>query len=469
LTLPRSPQDEGFLQTIRAILVGTDRDFTEGSLGRAILLLAIPMVLEMAMEALFFIVNTFWVSRLGAVAVASVGITESLMALVYTVGMGFAMAGTAMVARRIGEKDAKAASVASAQVAWLAVGTGAVLGLLSGLFAPQLLRLMGASENVVSTGGTFARIVLGGQGIVLLLFVLNGAFRGTGDGAMSLRTLVIANAINLVLDPCLIFGLGPFPKLGLTGSAVATTVGRGVGVVVQLYFLFSGKRRIHVRRETFAPDLGIIARLVKMSLGGLGQYAVATLSWVVLVRIIARFGDQAMAGYTVVMRMIFFTMLPAWGMSNAAATLMGQNLGAGKPRRAEQSVFRAAAYNMAFLAVEAVVVIAATPEILSIFAKDPSILPVAVPALRTLAYGFVFYGLGMVMVQSFNGAGDTGTPTLINLATFWAIQIPLAWCLAVWGKMGPQGVFWAVAAAYSAQAVVGLLAFRRGTWKTRTV
>jgi putative MATE family efflux protein len=470
LTVPAPHEGSGgLLKTIREVLLGTDQDFTEGSLGRAILLLAIPMVLEMAMEALFAIVNLFWVSRLGTGAVASVGLTETLMAYVYTVGMGFAMAGTAMVARRIGEKDAQAASKAAAQVMWLAVGTGAALGLSSGIFAPQLLELMGASANVVSTGGTFARILLGGQAIVLLLFVLNGAFRGTGDAAMSLRTLFIANAINLVLDPCLIFGLGPFPRLGLTGTAVATTVGRGVGVMVQLYFLFSGKRRIHVRLQTLAPDLSVIGRLVWMSLGGIGQYMIATLSWGVLVRIIARFGDQAVAGYTVAMRVLFFTLLPAWGMSNAAATLVGQSLGAGKPQRAEQSVYRAATYNMVFLGAVAVVLIFATRYVLAPFGADPSLLPVGTVALRTFAYGFVFYGLGMVVVQAFNGAGDTLTPTIINGFIFWAFQLPLAWSLAVWAKMGPQGVFWSVAASYSAQAVIGLLAFRRGTWKTRTV
>ena len=328
---------------------------------------------------------------------------------------------------------------------------------------------MGASSEVVSQGGTFARILLGGQVIVILLFVLNGAFRGTGDAAMSLRTLWIANAVNLVLDPCLIFGLGPFPKLGVTGTAVATTVGRGVGVAVQLYVLFSGKRRIHLRPETLVPNLKVIARLVRMSLGGMGQYLISTASWVVMVRIISRFGDQAVAGYTVAMRVVFVTLLPAWGMSNAAATLVGQNLGAGKPQRAEQSVFRAAAYNMAFMALVTVVLVFGTRYVLAPFGADPSILPIGVAALRTLAYGFVFYGLGMVVVQSFNGAGDTGTPTAINVVVFWLLQIPLAWSLAVWGKMGPQGAFWAVAVAYSAQAVIGLLAFRRGTWKTRTV
>ena len=458
-----------FLQTLRSILVGTDQDFTEGNLTRAILLLAIPMVLEMAMESLFALVNMLWVSRLGAAAIASVGLTESLMAIVYTVAIGFAMAGTAMVARRIGEKDAKAASVAAAQVMWLAVGAGALMGLFGGLFAPDLLRLMGASHEVVATGSGFARILLGAQAIVILLFVLNGAFRGTGDAAMAMRTLWIANAVNLVLDPCLIFGLGPFPKLGVTGTAVATTVGRGVGVLVQLYVLFSGKRRIHLQRHALVPNLEVIARLVRMSLGGMGQYLISTASWVVMVRIVSRFGDAAVAGYTVAMRVVFVALLPAWGMSNAAATLVGQNLGAGKPQRAEQSVFRAAAYNMAFMGVVTVVLVFGTRLVLAPFGADAAVVPIAVAALRTLAYGFVFYGLGMVVVQSFNGAGDTFTPTIINVVTFWIIQIPLAWALSSWTGLGPQGVFWSVAIAYSSQAVIGLLAFRRGTWKTRTV
>ena len=469
VTEPLTSEGGSFLQTIRSILVGTDQDFTEGNLTRAILLLAVPMVLEMAMESLFALVNTLWVSRLGAAAIASVGLTESLMAIVYTVAIGFAMAGTAMVARRIGEKDARAASVATAQVMWLAVGTGALLGLGGGVFAPDLLRLMGASPEVVSTGSGFARILLGGQAIVILLFVLNGAFRGTGDAAMAMRTLWIANAINLVLDPCLIFGLGPFPKLGVTGTAVATTVGRGVGVLVQLYVLFSGTRRIRLQRQTLAPDLKVIGRLGRMSLGGMGQYLISTASWVVLVRLVSRFGDAAVAGYTVAMRVVFVALLPAWGMANAAATLVGQNLGAGKPQRAEQSVFRAAAYNMAFMAAVTVLLVFGTRLVLGPFGADPSVLPTATAALRTLAYGFVFYGLGMVVVQALNGAGDTGTPTAINVVTFWIVQIPLAWALSSWTGLGPGGVFWAVAISYSCQAVIALLAFRRGTWKTRTV
>ena len=467
---PPSPSPSGgLLRTLKAVLIGTDQDFTEGNLTRAILLLAIPMVLEMAMESLFALVNTFWVSRLGAAAIASVGLTESMMAIVYTVAIGFAMAGTAMVARRIGEKNARAASVATAQVLWLAVGSGAVMGLGGGIFAPQLLRLMGASQEVVTTGTGFARIMLGSQVVVILLFVLNGAFRGTGDAAMSMRTLWVANAINLVLDPCLIFGWGPFPQLGVAGTAVATTVGRGVGVLMQLWVLASGRRRIRLQRETLAPALKVIGRLARMSLGGMGQYLIATASWVAMVRIVSRFGDQAVAGYTVAMRVVFVALLPAWGMSNAAATLVGQNLGAGKPGRAEQSVFRAAAYNMAFMGAVALVLIFATDLVLVPFGTDPGIVPIARTALRTLAYGFVFYGLGMVVVQSFNGAGDTLTPTRINLVTFWLIQVPLGYSLAVWGRMGPPGVFWAVAISYSIQAVLGLLAFRRGTWKTRTV
>jgi putative MATE family efflux protein len=459
----------GLLQAIRSVFVGTDQDFTEGNLTRAILLLAIPMVLEMAMESLFALVNMLWVSRLGAAALASIGLTEGLMALVYTVAIGFAMAGTAMVARRIGEKDPRGASIAAAQVMWLAVAAGALMGLFGGIFAPDMLRLMGASQEVVSAGSGYARIMLGGQVVVILLFVLNGAFRGTGDAAMAMRTLWIANAVNLVLDPCLIFGLGPFPQLGLTGTAVATTVGRGVGVLVQLYFLFSGKRRIHLRRDTLAPDPKVIGRLALISLGGMGQYFIATVSWAVLVRIISRFGDAAVAGYTVAIRVVFVAFLPAWGMSNAAATLVGQNLGAGKPERAEQSVFRASVYNMAFMGAVALVLIFGTRLVLTPFGADPSVVPTAVATLRTLSYGFVFYGLGMVVVQSFNGAGDTLTPTIINVVTFWILQIPLAWVLSSWTGLGVNGVFWAVAIAYSSQAVIGLLAFRRGTWKTRTV
>jgi putative MATE family efflux protein len=343
------------------------------------------------------------------------------------------------------------------------------MGLGGGVFAPQLLRLMGASDEVVATGTGFARIMLGGQVVVILLFVLNGAFRGTGDAAMALRTLVIANTINLALDPCLIFGLGRFPKMGVTGTAVATTIGRGVGLAVQLHALFSGTRRVHLRREVLAPDLPVIGRLLKMSLGTMGQYLISTASWVALVRIVARFGDAAVAGYTMAMRVVFVSLLPGWGMSNAAATLVGQNLGAKKPERAEQAAWRASGFNMAFMGLLTVVLVFGTELVLKPFHADAQVLPVAVSALRTLAYGFVFYGLGMVLVQSFNGAGDTNTPTAINVICFWVVQVPLAFGMAVVLDHGPVGVFRAVAISYSAQAVLGLLAFRRGTWKTRTV
>jgi putative MATE family efflux protein len=457
------------LQTIRSALQGTEQDFTQGSVGRAVVLLAIPLVLEMAMESLFAIVNILWVSRLGASAIAAVGLTESLLAITYTVAMGLAMSAAAMVARRTGEKDHKGASVAAAQALWMAAGASVLLGVPGGLLAPKLLELMGASPEVVSAGTGFARIMLGGQAVIVLLFICNGVFRGTGDAAIAMRTLWIANAINLVLDPCLIFGLGPFPELGVTGTAVATTLGRGAGVAYQFSVLLRRSGRLSLTRDTFAPVVSIIGRLFRMSLGGMGQYLIATFSWVLLVRIISRFGDAALAGYTVAIRVIMVVLLPAWGLSNAAATLVGQNLGARQPERAESSVWRAAFYNMGFMAAVSLGLVLFTEEVVAPFSSDPSVVPIAVGGLRTLAYGLVFYGMGMVMMQAFNGAGDTGTPTLLNVLCFWMAEIPAAWGLAVVLGLGPPGVFWALALAYSLSAVLGVLIFRRGRWKTRAV
>lgn len=457
------------LRTIKSALLGTEQDFTQGNVGRAVILLAIPLVLEMAMESLFAIVNILWVSQLGAPAIAAVGLTESLLALTYTVAMGLSMAAAAMVARRTGEKDRRGASEAAAQALWLAVGASVVLGVTEGLLAPRLLQAMGASPEVVATGTGFARIMLGGQVVIVLLFVCNGVFRGTGDAAIAMRTLWIANAINLVLDPCLIFGLGPFPEMGVTGTAVATTVGRGAGVAYQLSVLLRRSGRLALTRDTFAPVLSIIGRLFRMSLGGMGQYLIATFSWVLLVRIVSRFGDSALAGYTVAIRVIMVVLLPAWGLSNAAATLVGQNLGARQPERAEASVWRAAVYNMAFMAAVSLGLVLFAEEVVSPFSSDPDVVPIAVSCLRTLSYGLIFYGLGMVMVQSFNGAGDTSTPTVLNVLCFWMAEIPAAWGLAVGLGLGPRGVFWAIALSYSLSAVLGVLAFRRGRWKTRAV
>ncbi|HJZ88866.1 MAG TPA: MATE family efflux transporter [Polyangia bacterium] len=455
--------------SLREAIVGTQQDFTEGALGRAILLLAVPMVMEMAMESLFTIVDVLWVARLGADAVAAVGVVDSLVTLIFAVAMGLSVATTAIVARRIGEKDPAAGATAAVQAIALGIVVAALLGVVLGALAPALLRLMGASPEVVSVGTGFARVMLSANVTIMLLFLINAVFRGAGDAAIAMRTLWLANFINLVLDPCLIFGLGPFPRLGLTGAAVATSIGRGIGVAYQLWVLGRGRGRIVIRSAQIRPQAAVMLNLLRLSLGGMFQILVASASWLGLVRILAHFGSAALAGYTIALRIIIFAILPSWGMSNAAATLVGQNLGARKPERAERAAWLTGFYNMCFLGgVGALFIVFAEP-LIGIFTHDPAVVPIGVDCLRFVSYGYLFYAYGMVMVQSFNGAGDTVTPTLINLACYWLWQIPLAFGLSRLLGLGPRGVFLAITISESTIAVVGMLAFRRGRWKERKV
>ncbi|HKP84457.1 MAG TPA: MATE family efflux transporter [Blastocatellia bacterium] len=465
---PDAPRG-GLLATLREAMAGSHQDFTEGSIRRAIIMLAIPMVLEMAMESLFGIVNVFWVAHLGKNSVAAVGITESLLTLVFAVAMGLSMATTAMVARRVGEKDHAGASVAAAQAIAMGFAVSIPIGLVGIFFAPQLFHLMGASPEVVAAGAGYSRIILGANFVIMLLFLNNAVFRGAGDAAIAMRALWFANIVNLILDPCLIFGLGPFPELGVTGSAIATTIGRGMGVAYQFYMLASGKGRVPVRAGQARLDFKVMMRLLRVSLGGMFQFLVATASWLLLIRIVAFFGDAALAGYTIAIRIIIFALLPSWGMSNAAATLVGQNLGAGRPERAERSVWVTGFINMVFLGCVTVVFIVFAEPLIRIFTQDEAVLPYGVGALRYISYGYVFYAYGMVMVAAFNGAGDTTTPTLINLFCYWLFQIPLAYILATHTSLGAGGVFLAITIAESTIAVVGMLAFRRGRWKTRKI
>lgn len=466
--LPVQPRPAGRTARLRAFLreavVGSSQDFTEVPIRRAIFLLAIPMILEMAMESLFGVINVFWVAHLGAEATAAVGITESLLTLVFGVALGLSMATTATVARRIGEKDPQGASVAAFQAIVLGVVISIPVAIIGIVFAPELLKLMDASDAVAASA-SYTRIILGGNIVIMLLFLINAVFRGAGDAAIAMRVLWIANAINLVLDPCLILGLGPFPKLGVTGSAIATTIGRGTGVLVQLYILFRGTGRVKVDWRTARINSTVMFRMLRMSLGGMFQFLVATASWLGLVRIVARFGDAALAGYTVAIRILIFALLPSWGMSNAAATLVGQNLGAQKPERAERSVWVAGFANMCFLAIVAVTFVIFAEPLIRVFTTDPEIVPYGVDCLRFISYGYIFYAYGMVMVQAFNGAGDTRTPTVINLCCYWLFQIPLAYSLALPLKLGARGVFVAITISESLLAVVGMLAFRRGRWK----
>ena len=449
---------------------GTAHDFTTGPLGRAIFLLAVPMVLEMAMESLFALSDIFFVSKLGDPdAIATVGLTESLMIVVYTLAMGLSIPATAIVARRIGEKEPDAAARAAVQAILLGLVVSGVLGALGAWYAPELLRMMGAEPGVLEKGTAFTRIMLAGSTTPFLLFIINAAFRGAGDAAVAMRVLWLANAINIVLGPLLIFGLGPFPAMGVTGAAVATTIGRGTGVLFALSRLARGSGHLRVRPEHVTIELGTMWRMMRMSVNGTFQVLVGTLSWMLLIRLMATFGSAAMAGYTIAVRMVMFAMLPAWGLGNAAATLVGQSLGAKDPERAERAVWAAARYNVVFLGLMGALFLLLAPAIVRAFTSDAEVANVAVYGLRVMAIGFPLYAFGMVLTQSFNGAGDTATPTKINIAVFWLFEVPLAWALATYTPLGSGSVFIAVLAAYSVMAGVSTVLFRQGKWKRRHV
>jgi putative MATE family efflux protein len=455
--------------SIREALRGSHQDFTTGSLNRAIVLLAIPMVLEMVLESLFAVVDVFWVGRLGADAIATVGLTESLLSLVFAVGFGLGLSTTAMVARRIGEKDAPGAAVAGVQAIVLGFATSLAIGLPCWFYAPRMLQIMGASPQIVATGSGYARVALGGCGVVLMLFLNNAIFRGAGDAAVAMRLLWVSNIINLILDPCFIFGWGPFPKLGVTGAALATLMGRSIGVLYQFYRLLRGTERIHILATQLRINLGVLLRLVRVSLTGILQFAIADVSWIGLVRIVSLFGSSALAGYTIAIRIVIFVILPSWGLSNAAATLVGQNLGAKQPKRAEQSVWRTGLYNMIFLGGVGVFFIFFAEPIIRLFTGDPVVVPLAVSCLRILSYGNIGYAYGMVMLQAFNGAGDTVTPTVVNFFGFWLVEIPLAYILAVPLKMRANGAYYSIVIAEAAIAAAGVLLFRRGRWKRQQI
>ncbi len=459
----------GFWATLREAVFGTEQDFTEGSIGRAIFLLSVPMVLEMAMESLFGIVNVFWVSHLGRDQTAAVGITESLLTIVFTVALGLSMATTAMVARRIGEKDHEGAARAAVQSIFLGIIISIPIALIGVLFHEQLFRLMNADAAVSAIGSGYITIIFGANVVIMLLFLINAIFRGAGDAAIAMRALWLGNIINLILDPCLIFGLGPFPELGVTGSAIATTIGRGCGVIFQFTRLFGGHGRVPVRWQHVKPDFVLMKTIMRISLGGMFQFLVATSAWILLMSIVGKFGSAAQAGYTIALRIIIVTILPSWGMSNAAATLVGQNLGAQKPERAEKSVWLTAHCNAIFLSGVAVLFITLAGPLIRIFTNDQTVISYGVDALRYISYGYVFYAYGMVVVQSFNGAGDTYTPTIINLFCFWLLQIPLAYTLANWTSLEAKGVFLAITLAESVLAIVAMVMFRQGKWKERKI
>ena len=455
--------------SIREAIRGSHQDFTAGSLSRAILLLAIPMVLEMMLESLFAVVDVFWVGRLGADAVATVGLTESLLSLVMAIGFGLSLSTTAMVARRMGEKDPAGAAVAGVQAIVIGLALSAIIGLPCLFYASDLLRLMGASPQVIAIGSGYTRIALAGCGAIVMLFLNNAIFRGAGDAAIAVRLLWVSNIINLILDPGLIFGWGPFPKLGVTGAALATFTGRSIGVLYQFYRLLRGTERIRILRSQLRVNLRVLLRLLRVSLTGVLQFAIAHTSWIGLVRIVSVFGSAALAGYTIAIRILIFVLMPSWGLSNAAATLVGQNLGAKQPERAETSVWRTGLYNMIFLGGIGVFFIFFAEPVIRLFTSDPAVVPLAVSSLRILSYGNIGYAYGMVMLQAFNGAGDTVTPTIVNFFGFWLLEIPLAYFLAITARLQSNGVYWSIVVAEAAIAAASVLLFRRGRWKRQQI
>ena len=467
---PAGAEAVGFWTIVREAVRGdVNHDFTEGPIGRAILLLAVPMVLEVSLESIFAVADIFWVSHLGPDAVAAVGLTESLLTVIYALAMGLGIGATALVARRIGEKNPDGAAWAAAQALMLALIVSVVLGAAGVLLAPRLLALMGGTPDVIAIGRGYATIMLGGEAAIIVLFVVNAIFRGAGDAAIAMRVLWLANIINIVLGPLLIFGPGPLPALGVTGAAVATTIGRSIGALYAVVRLFRHGSRVPVSRRHMGADFGVMRHILSLSGSATLQSLIGMASWIGLVRILATYGSDALAGYTIAVRLIIFALLPSWGLSNAAATMVGQGLGARKPDRAESSVWRAGRYNAIFLTAVGLLFYLAAPLILRAFTSDPIVTGYAVRCLRIVALGFPLYAYGMVLTQSFNGAGDTWTPTWLNFVCFWVFEIPFAWGLAHVLDLGPAGVFWAIMASFSVLAVASAGIFRQGRWKARVV
>lgn len=458
-----------WLSLISEAIRGSDRDYTAGPVGPALVMLAVPMVLEMSMESLFAVVDVFYVSRVSADAVATVGITESMLMIVYTVAMGLGIGAMAVVSRRTGEKDEDGAAQAAAQSVALGIIVAIGIGIFGYFNAERLLRLMGATPAMIDSSLGYTQVMFAGNATVTLLFLNNAIFRGVGDPAIAMRMLWISNAINIAVCPLLIFGIGPFPHLGVTGAAIGTNIGRGTAVVAQLWMLTSGRSRIHIARRHMRLIPSVMVNVCRLSGSGFIQILIDSSSYIGLMRVLSTFGSDALAGYTIAFRLMMFALMPAWGLGNAAATMVGQALGAKQPDRAETSVWTAAKYNAVVLGVIGVLFIVLAPAIVSIYTEDPGVAPYAINCLRIVSAGFVFFAYGMVLTQAFNGAGDTWTPTWLNLGCFWIWQIPLAWLLAIQMQMGPQGVFIAMTVAFSTLAIISSVIFRRGKWKTSQV
>jgi putative MATE family efflux protein len=466
--IPTKPTRSVF-SLFREAMGGSHQDFTEGNLRRAIILLSIPMIIEMLMESLFGVVDMFFVARLGVDSLATVALTESVIVLVFGVAMGLSMATTAYVARRIGEKDEEGAAVGSVQSIAVGVLVSVIVSVIGMLYAPELLRLMGASESVVRTGSHYTQVLLGGSATIFLLFLLNAIFRGAGDPALAMRVLWVSNGINILLDPCLINGWGPFPKLDVLGAAVSTTIGRGVGVAFQLYLLMSGASRVRIHLHQIRIDVAVMWRLLKVSFTGILQFVISTASWAGLVRLCASFGSVPVAGYNVAIKIFMFVILPCWGMSGATATLVGQSLGAKKPDRAEAAVYQTGRFTTVYMGALSVLFLVFARQLVGFFTQDVQVQEVAADCLRFISFGNVCYAWGMVLVQAFNGAGDTRTPSMVNFFCYWCFQIPLAWVLAVPLGWHSRGVFFAIPAAETAMTLASLWLFRRGSWKSKMI
>lgn len=454
-----------FFQYFKLALSGKEQEFTKGSIRRAVFMLSIPMILEMLMESIFALVDIFYVSQVSVNAVATIGLTESVITLVYAVAIGLSMAATAVVARRIGEKDVEGAAQATVQVIILGIVVSLLVSILGIYFAKDILALMGAETDLISEGYGYTQVLLGGNVTIMLLFLINAVFRGAGNASIAMWTLILSNGLNIILDPIFIFGLGPIPAYGVKGAAIATTIGRGTAVLFQIGILFYGWGKIKIALKDIVLRIHVMVNLMKISLGGIGQFLIGTSSWVFLMRIMSEFGSEVLAGYTIAIRVMMFTLMPAWGMSNAAATLVGQNLGAKKPDRAEQSVWKTGKYNAIFMGFVSLVYLIFAKQIMMLFTEEPDVISNGALCLQIIAAGYIFYAYGMVVIQSFNGAGDTKTPTYINFFCFWVFQLPIAYLTAVTLDFGPLGVFMSITLAEILIAVIGIVWFKKGKWK----
>jgi putative MATE family efflux protein len=454
-----------FFYYFKIAVSGKQKEFTSGSIRRAIFMLAVPMILEMLMESIFALVDIMYVSQVSVNAVATIGLTESVITLIYAVAIGLSIAATAIVARRVGEKDLKGASNAAVQVIFLGIVVAAIISIIGILYPKEILQLMGGSPDLIEEGYGYTKILLGGNITIMLLFLINAIFRGTGEASISMWTLILSNGLNIILDPMFIFGFGPIPAFGVEGAAIATTIGRGTAVLFQLAILFYGYSKIKIGIRDITIRFGVMLNLLRVSIGGIGQFLIGTSSWVFLMRIMSEFGSEVLAGYTIAIRVMLFTLMPAWGMSSAAASLVGQNLGAKKPERAEQSVWKTAVYGSVFMGFVSIIYLVLAPQIIQLFNETSDVVKYGSLCLRILTAPFVFYGFGMIVLNAFNGAGDTKTPTYINFVCFWLLQLPFAYVAAMTLNYGPVGVFWAIALGELVMTIISVIWFKKGYWK----